>query len=126
MHDVTRGGILETLLEMTRLSKVGMVIDYEKIPIPNIANRFSKAFKFDPLKMISSGTLVATIPPSKLSDARKALEEKNILYTVVGEVTTGEGVTIRRIGEVRKYQGIHAEEDELARMWTVYKTDAEN
>jgi hydrogenase expression/formation protein HypE len=126
MHDVTRGGILETLLEISRLSRVGLDIDYEKIPIPNIANRFSNAFKFDPLKMISSGTLVATIPPSKLSDARKALEEKNILYAVVGEVITGEGVNIRRNGEVNEYRGIHAEEDELARMWTVYKTDAEN
>ena len=125
MHDVTRGGILETLLEITRLSKVGMVIDYEKIPIPNITYRFSKAFKFDPLKMISSGTLVATVPPSQLADARQAMEEKNILYAVIGEVTTGEGVTIRRSGEVNEYRGIHAEEDELARMWLTYKTDDE-
>jgi len=126
MHDVTRGGILETLLEISNCSKIGMDIDYEKIPIPDIANRFSKAFKFDPLKMISSGTLVATVPPSQLADARQAMEEKNILNAVIGEITTGEGVTIRRSGEVSKYQGIHAEDDELARMWTVYRTDSKN
>ncbi len=126
MHDVTRGGILETLLEISRLSSVGLDIDYEKIPIPDIANRFSKAFQFDPLKMISSGTLVATVPPSKLADAGQALEENNILYATIGEVTTGEGVTIRRRSEVIRHQGIHAEEDELARMWITYKSDDEN
>jgi hydrogenase maturation factor len=123
MHDVTRGGILETLLEISRLSGVGLDIAYENIPITDIANRFSKAFQFDPLKMISSGTLVATVPPSKLVGARQALEEKNIRNAVVGEVTTGEDVAIRRSGEVNKYQGIHAEEDELARMWITYKSD---
>lgn len=123
MHDVTRGGILETLLEISRLSDVGMEILYEKIPIPDVAARFSGAFQFDPLKMISSGTLVATIPPSKLDAARRSLEENNILHAVIGEVVSGDGVIIKRDDEITKYQGIHAEEDELARMWTVYSPD---
>ena len=96
------------------------------IPVPLIAERFSKAFQFDPLKMISSGTLVATVPPSKLERARQALSEKNILHAVIGEVIPGEGVIIKQAGEVLKYQGIHAEEDELARMWITYQTDDEN
>jgi hydrogenase expression/formation protein HypE len=125
MHDVTRGGLLETLLEISRLSNVGMDIDYERIPIPDIADRFSKAFKFDPLKMISSGTLVAAVPVSKLEGARRSLEENNIHYAVIGEMVPGEGVNIKKGNEINEYLGIHAEEDELARMWTTYKTDDE-
>ena len=123
MHDVTRGGILETLLEISRLSGVGMEIDYEYIPIPDVVDRFSKAFQFDPMKMISSGTLVATVPPTKLEAVRNALEKNDILHAVIGEVVPGEGVIIKRNKEIIEYHEIHEEEDELARMWTVYKTD---
>jgi len=123
MHDVTRGGILETLLEISRLSSVGMDIDYEKIPIPDIANRFSKAFQFDPLKMISSGTLVATVSPSDLEQAKDAMNDAGILFADIGIVVEGIGVQVVRKDEIRNFKEIHAEEDELARMWTVYQTD---
>ena len=63
MHDVTRGGVLETLLEIALLSNVGISIDASRVPIPPIVSRFARAFQFDPLKMISSGTLAATVPP---------------------------------------------------------------
>lgn len=123
MHDVTRGGLLETLMEISRLSDVGLEIQYEKIPIHEIVACFSRAFQFDPLKMISSGTLVAAISPSHLNSAIRSLDENGIPYADIGVVTPGVGVTIRREDQVVKYQEIHAEEDELARMWTEYKTD---
>ena len=67
MHDVTDGGLLETLREMAVLSKVQITVEFEKIPMPDVCRRFAKAFDFDPLRMISSGTLLAAVP-------RKALE----------------------------------------------------
>jgi len=123
MHDVTRGGLLETLLEISRLSDVGMQIQFEKIPVQEVVARFSRAFQFDPLKMISSGTLVATIDPSHLDAAIQCLDENNIPYADIGEITSGDGVTIQRGDQVIKYQVIHAEEDELARMWTEYQAN---
>lgn len=125
MHDVTRGGLLETLMEISRLSDIGLDIQYKNIPIPEVVARFSRAFQFDPLKMISSGTLVATISPSHLNSAMRCLDEKGIPYADIGVVTPGDGVAIRKGDKVVKYQEIHAEEDELARMWTEYKTDDE-
>jgi hydrogenase expression/formation protein HypE len=123
MHDVTRGGLLETLLEISRLSGFGMHIQFDRIPIADVVARFSEAFQFDPLKMISSGTLVATIPPSQLEAAVLKLEQAGILVADVGEVTREEGVRIERGDGTSTYQGIHAEEDELARMWTMYTSD---
>ena len=69
MHDVTRGGLLETLLEMANLAGLGMCIYQDNIPIYPIVDRFAKAFQFEPLQMISSGTLLAAINPqaSRLS-----------------------------------------------------------
>jgi len=123
MHDVTRGGLLETLLEISLLSDVGMQIQFDKIPVHEVVVRFSRAFQFDPLKMISSGTLVATINPSHLDAAIRCLDENNIPFADIGEVTPGDGVTIQRGDEVIKYQEIHAEEDELARMWQEYQVN---
>ncbi len=123
MHDVTRGGLMETLLEIAGASGVGIQVVYDRIPIPPVAVRFSEAFNYDPLKMISSGTLVAAVPPEKLDNAMKSLGESEITFADIGEVIEGEGVQVIMDAETIHYQEIHPEEDELARMWTLYTTD---
>lgn len=120
MHDVTRGGLLETLLEIAQRSKVSLQIDYSQIPLQPIVTRFAQAFQFDPLLMISSGTLVATIPPERVQTAARSLIEKGIHFADIGQVTDGEGVYMIKDGQITHYQEIHCEEDELARMWERY------
>lgn len=120
MHDVTRGGLLETLLEVAKLSGVGIQVDTSRIPVLPVVSRFSKAFQFDPLKMISSGTLVATIPPEQVKAARRSLDDKGIPFADIGQIIEGKGVQIVQDGHFTLYQGIHCEEDELARMWEMY------
>ncbi len=123
MHDVTRGGLLETLLEMAELSKVGIEIDFQRIPSVPIVERFSDAFKFDPLRMISSGTLAATVPAAKVKEASQQLEEKGIHFSDIGQVVDGKGVLIWKDGKMTSYDQIRCEDDELARMWDVYSQE---
>ena len=123
MHDVTRGGLLETLLEVAKLSGVEIQVDASRIPILPVVSRFAKAFQFDPLKMISSGTLVATIPLEHVEAIRKSLDDGGIIYADIGEIIEGKGVRIIRDGQATLYQEIHCEEDELARMWEIYLQD---
>jgi hydrogenase expression/formation protein HypE len=123
LHDVTRGGALETLLEIARLSGVGMEIDFSKIPIPPVVERFARAFKFDPLRMISSGTLAATVPPGRLGSAIRALREQGIAFSDVGEVVEGAGVDIRRGDQFSRYREVRSEDDELARIWAEHNPD---
>ena len=123
MHDVTRGGLLETLLETSSLSDVGIQVHFDRIPIPAVVNRFGEAFVFDPLKMISSGTLVATIPPEDFEGAMVKLEAQGILCADIGEVIPGQGVKVVMQDQVLQYQEIHPEDDELARLWTQYEPD---
>ena len=120
MHDVTRGGLLETLLEVAKLSEVGIEVDASRIPISPVVSRFSKAFQFDPLKMISSGTLVATIPLEHVEATRRSLDDKGIVYADIGEIVEGKGVQIIQEEQATLYHEIHCEEDELARMWEIY------
>jgi len=123
MHDVTRGGLLETLMEISSLSGVGLDIDGSEIPIPPVVARFARAFQFDPLKMISSGTLAATVPSERVNKVSQALTERGVKFAVVGRVTEGMGVRIFQDGSSVHYKEIHCEEDELARMWALYPRD---
>jgi len=120
MHDVTRGGLLETLLEIAALSKRAINIDAGRLPIDPVVERFAHAFEFDPLKMISSGTLAVTVPPEKEAAVSTALDGIDIPYAFIGNVTEGKGVSIRRGDDVSYFSEIRCEEDELARMWTLY------
>ena len=123
MHDVTRGGLLETLLEIAYLSQVGIEVEFSRLAIPPIVSRFAQAFQFDPLRMISSGTLAVTVPPERVEDVSKALEELKTPFTFVGRVIEGKGVHILQDGKTRHYTRIRCEEDELARMWSLYPRD---
>lgn len=120
MHDVTRGGLLETLLEIAYLSQVGIEVEFPRLAIPPIVSRFAQAFQFDPLRMISSGTLAVTVPPERTEDVSQALEELKTPFTFVGRVIEGKGVHILQDGKTRHYTRIRCEEDELARMWALY------
>jgi len=123
MHDVTRGGILETLLEIAHLSGVGIEVTYSRLPIPPIVSRFADAFAFDPLRMISSGTLAVTVPRPRVEDVNGALEELGTPFAYVGGVTEGTGVRVLRESESTHYTEIRCGEDELARLWALYPRD---
>jgi hydrogenase expression/formation protein HypE len=123
MHDVTRGGLLETLLEIAPLSSVGIEVDYDRLPVPAIVARLADAFQFDPLRMISSGTLAVTLPPERLEAMRAALTALGVPFAHVGQIVADEGVHIRRAGQVTRYTEIQCEEDELARMWALHPRD---
>lgn len=120
MHDVTRGGLLETLLEMAYLSGNGIEIDGAQVPMPPVVSRFAQAFKFDPMKMISSGTLAATVPSERVKNVSQALTGHGMTFAIVGRVTEGTGVSVLKDGGSVHYREIHCEEDELARMWALY------
>ena len=120
IHDVTRGGLLETLLEIAYLSKVAIEVNASRLPMRPVVDRFAKAFRFDPLQMISSGTLAATVPSDKVADTVKKLAETGVVCADVGCVTEGGGVRILQKYETIYYPDIQCEEDELARLWTLY------
>ena len=123
MHDVTRGGLLETLLEIAYLSEVGIEVAFDRLPIPAIVSRFAQAFQFDPLRMISSGTLAVTVPPERTESVRRALRALGTAFAFVGQVAEGTGVHVTRDDKVVHYTEIRCEEDELARMWALYPRD---
>jgi hydrogenase expression/formation protein HypE len=123
MHDVTRGGILETLLEIAHLSEVGIEVEFSRLPMPSVVSRFAQVFQFDPLQMISSGTLAVTVLSERVMQVSMALEELGTPFEFVGRVTDGAGVRVLKDGETIHHTEIRCEEDELARIWALYPRD---
>jgi hydrogenase expression/formation protein HypE len=118
MHDATRGGVLEALIEVALSSHVGIAVEEQRIPLREETKIFADKLDFDPLRLISSGTVVATIPPEKLTEAQRRLNESNIICAVIGEVSKGNGVQLTRTdGKVESYNKPRIEEDELAKIW---------
>ena len=72
MHDVTEGGVLGAAYEMAQAAKLTLHIT-ETIPVHPLTELMCRNLKLDPLKLISSGTLlVATMDPQGTAIALKA------------------------------------------------------
>lgn len=92
MHDITEGGVLGALWEVANASNVGFKVYKSKMPITEIMSKVCKEFNVDPLRLISSGSmLITTNNPEKLL---KALEDNGIKGTRIGEITARNGIVI--------------------------------
>ncbi len=100
LHDPTEGGILQGLYEMAHCSGNDFHINSE-IELRNETKEICKILDIDPLYLISSGCLLATIP--NVYDCDEG--------SVIGEVREGEGRVFYQGEEVKERP-----EDELFRI----------
>ncbi|MDH5815733.1 MAG: AIR synthase family protein [Candidatus Nezhaarchaeota archaeon] len=123
MHDPTEGGLLNGLLEVAIASGCVITIHEDKIPIRTSTKIICEALSIDPLKLISSGVLIATIKPELVDAALSSLKSIGISFSIIGEVV-GRGVPkvlLHRVsGEVEEVSGYVR--DEISKLWsnTVY------
>ena len=64
----------------------------DAIPISPLTRRAAAAIGFDPLHLISSGMLIAVIPPDAVEVARRALEQEGITSKIIGHFMEPRGV----------------------------------
>jgi len=86
MHDATEGGIASGLQEIAWASNVGVVAYEERIPVHPETEAICKTLGIDPLKTISSGTLIISVEPEKAEKIVTALKRKGIRASIVGNV----------------------------------------
>lgn len=98
MHDPTEGGLIQGLREVAVASGVNIVIDLEKVFVEETVDKIVGCFGLDPLKMLSSGLLVATVSQSKLGELISIVEREDWSYSVIGEAVEGNGELILRRG----------------------------
>ncbi|WP_432663161.1 AIR synthase family protein [Wukongibacter baidiensis] len=87
MHDVTEGGILGAVWEICKASKLGCNIYKERIALAKETVEICKFFDIDPLRLISSGTMLITIDPQKEKELIQELSKNGVMGSTIGEIT---------------------------------------
>ena len=85
MHDPTEGGIANGLHEMAEAARLGFRVYADRIPIREETLRICDFYGLNPLALISSGTLMIAAPRNRAEDILKALSERGINASVIGE-----------------------------------------
>lgn len=98
MHDITEGGLLGALWEVIEASGKGFRVYRERLPVTEVTAEFCKVFNIDPLKFISSGSMLITCKDGEGLIER--LKENGIKATIVGEVTKENGMLVDNEKEI--------------------------
>jgi hydrogenase maturation factor len=91
MHDATEGGVLQASREIAVASNKDIVINVEHIHVDPVVKAVTEAVSLDPLKLLSSGCVVATVPEHYRKVFEEALSTLNKPYSLVGSVKSGCG-----------------------------------
>ncbi|HIQ10816.1 MAG TPA: hydrogenase assembly protein HupF [Pyrodictium sp.] len=123
MHDPTEGGILGALYEIAHASQTRIAVYKDKVIFRTETLKIAKTLKIDPLKLISSGTLLAAIPPDKVNEALHRLSSRGYPVAVIGKILEKSKSPCVEVYEGKKLvetvKGFV--KDELARLWELAK-----
>jgi len=95
MHDCTEGGVLGALFEMGTASGLGLEVEGGKIPVSPETAGVCEVAKADPLKLISSGTLLLAVERGREVEVRDAVAAAGSVATQIGTFA-GRKVVLRR------------------------------
>jgi len=97
MHDATEGGVAGGLQEIAWASNVGVIVHEKKIPVRSETDAICKALGIDPLKTISSGTLLIAARSESAEKIVAALAREGVRASIIGKVTErAQGIYIIR------------------------------
>lgn len=100
MHDITEGGVLGALWELSQASDAGIKICKEKIPIKEETLKIAQFYGINPLKLISSGSMLITCKNGE--GLVKKLHENGIESCIIGKMTEKLERTIINEGKIEE------------------------
>lgn len=112
MHDVTEGGILGAVWELCHLNDMGCEVWEDQVHIDPVTVKIADYYGIDPLRLISSGSMIIMASDERKEDIMKAVEAEGIAISCIGRICPAEhGATIKRIiGEIQKITPPEADE----------------
>ncbi len=102
MHDCTEGGVLGAAYETSRAAGLGFELREGDVPVGKETEAVCSLLKLDPLRLISSGTLLISVEHGREREVADAVREAGSEATVVGRFRRGGRLLIRREGSVEK------------------------
>lgn len=116
MHDPTEGGVATGLRELAGASNVGLRLQADHLPLRPEGRVLCDAFGLDPLGVIASGALVATVPAAQAAKAIQACNAAGIAcYDIGRAVTPDEGLLLRSQHATRQLPSF--ERDEIVKLF---------
>ena len=91
MHDPTEGGVLNACWELAESSGLGVEILAEKIPVATETMTICSRLGLDPLKLMSSGCLLAVVDSKSSDHAIKRLRSLRVRASTIGMMTARKG-----------------------------------
>jgi hydrogenase expression/formation protein HypE len=86
MHDATEGGVLGGLFELSSACGLPVIVDRERIHVPEESRAVCGAFALDPLTTLSEGTLVITCKQGAVEDIRDTLAKVKVASFEIGRI----------------------------------------
>ena len=84
MHDITEGGILGAVWEMCQISHTGAEVWEDAIPMHPETKKICSLFDVDPLRLISSGSMIIIVPKDKRAEMEEAMKAAGVDASVIG------------------------------------------
>jgi len=122
MHDPTEGGLIGGLAEVAYASGSTLEVWEDEVPVAEETRIIAGALGLDPLRLIGSGALIATVPRDRADGALGLLGGLGIGASVIGRVGEYSGhrlVVHRRGGATEVVDDVYVR-DELNGVWERY------
>ena len=100
MHDPTEGGVAGGLNELANAAKTGFRVYENEIEVATETRKVCEFFRIDPLRLVSSGSLLIVADEKGAEGIVSRLKRRNIGAAVIGEVLSNrrERILVRRNG----------------------------
>ena len=90
LHDATEGGFVAALNELAEASRIGFIVDWNKIPIPQEVGILQRHFVFDDeqlLALSSTGTILGAVDQEAVGEVALTLRSHGLTAHFIGQFT---------------------------------------
>ncbi|MBO4991075.1 MAG: AIR synthase family protein [Firmicutes bacterium] len=87
MHDITEGGVLGAVWELSEIAGVGVELEEAKIPVSSVTRKVCEHFGINDLRLISSGCMMIIVHPDREQAVADAIRAAGVSVTRIGRVT---------------------------------------
>lgn len=108
MHNLSNGGILNALWELSVYAKTGLTVDFKKIPVRQEIIEFCEVLEVNPYRLLSGGALLITAP--KECGLLEELHKQEIPAVIIGQLTDSNDKILVNEDEIR-YLDVQGRDD---------------
>jgi hydrogenase maturation factor len=99
MHDPTEGGVLAGLAELAYASNKSIIVYRDSLPLSEETKILLSVFHLDPLRVLSSGSLLAAVKKRYAHEALDLLRQEGVEATIIGEVIDKRDYLVKIVSE---------------------------